>query len=33
MKGNPLDDVTTLERVVFVMKGGAVFKDTLKDAR
>jgi len=33
VKGNPLDDVTTLERVVFVMKGGAVFKDTLKDAR
>jgi imidazolonepropionase-like amidohydrolase len=33
VKGNPLDDVTTLERVVFVMKGGAVFKDALKDAR
>ena len=27
VRGNPLDDVTTLERVVFVMKGGTVFKD------
>ena len=26
VSGNPLEDVTTLQRVVFVMKGGAVFK-------
>jgi imidazolonepropionase-like amidohydrolase len=26
VKGNPLDDVSTLERVTFVMKGGVVFK-------
>lgn len=26
VRGNPLDDVTTLERVVFVMKGGEVFR-------
>ena len=26
VKGNPLEDITTLERVTFVMKGGAVFK-------
>ena len=26
VKGNPLDDVTTLEHVLFVMKGGEVFK-------
>ena len=24
--GNPLEDVTTLEHVAFVMKGGAVYK-------
>ena len=26
VEGNPLDDVTRLERVAFVMKGGAVVK-------
>jgi len=26
--GDPLKDVTTLERVKFVMKGGVVYKDT-----
>ena len=26
VKGDPLEDVTTLERVVFVMKGGVVYK-------
>lgn len=29
VSGNPAADVTTLERVSFVMKGGQVFKDTL----
>jgi imidazolonepropionase-like amidohydrolase len=28
--GDPTKDVTVLERVGFVMKGGKVFKDTLK---
>ncbi len=28
VEGNPLEDVTTLERVRFVMKGGQVVKDT-----
>ena len=27
VRGNPLEDVTTLERVVFVMKGGVVFRE------
>ena len=26
VKGDPLSDVTTLQKVVFVMKGGVVFK-------
>jgi imidazolonepropionase-like amidohydrolase len=26
--GNPLQDVTLLERVAFVMKGGVVYKNT-----
>jgi imidazolonepropionase-like amidohydrolase len=25
--GNPLDDITELQRIVFVMKGGSVYKD------
>jgi imidazolonepropionase-like amidohydrolase len=28
VEGNPLDDITTLERVKFVMKGGLVYKNT-----
>lgn len=30
VSGNPLDDVTVLENVEFVMKGGVVYKDTIK---
>ena len=26
VEGNPLEDVTTLENVLFVMKGGVVYK-------
>jgi imidazolonepropionase-like amidohydrolase len=29
VSGNPLADVTTLEHVGFVMKGGVVYKDTV----
>jgi imidazolonepropionase-like amidohydrolase len=25
--GNPLDDITSVRRVVFVMKGGTVFRN------
>jgi imidazolonepropionase-like amidohydrolase len=32
VKGDPLQDITELERVVFVMKGGDVFKNTLGGA-
>jgi imidazolonepropionase-like amidohydrolase len=28
--GDPLKDITELERVKFVMKGGAVFKNDLR---
>jgi imidazolonepropionase-like amidohydrolase len=31
--GDPLDDVTELERVRFVMKGGEIYKDELADTR
>jgi imidazolonepropionase-like amidohydrolase len=31
--GDPLKDVTELERVTFVMKGGVVYKDEHRDAR
>ncbi len=33
VRGNPLTDVTTLERVAWVMKGGAVTKDALGIAK
>ena len=33
VRGNPLVDVATLERVAWVMKGGVVFKDALGIAR
>ncbi len=33
VRGNPLEDVTTLERVAWVMKGGVVTKDALRIAR
>jgi imidazolonepropionase-like amidohydrolase len=29
VRGNPLEDITEVERVVFVMKGGAVYRDEL----
>ena len=28
VEGNPLDDITAVRRVVFVMKGGTVYKNT-----
>jgi imidazolonepropionase-like amidohydrolase len=28
--GNPLADITVMEKVVFVMKGGEVYKNTMK---
>lgn len=31
--GNPLQDITVLEKVVFVMKDGAVYKNEVKDNR
>jgi len=31
VKGNPLRDITVLENVAFVMKGGTVVKDETKD--
>ena len=27
MQGNPIDDITAVRRVVFVMKGGKVYKN------
>ena len=33
VRGNPLEDVTTLQRVAWVMKGGAVVKDALGIAK
>jgi imidazolonepropionase-like amidohydrolase len=30
VSGNPLEDITEMERVKFVMKGGAVYRDDLK---
>jgi len=32
VRGDPLRDITEMERVVFVMKGGLVFKDQLRPA-
>ena len=31
--GNPLDDITVLERVMWVMKGGEVYRDDLAEGR
>jgi imidazolonepropionase-like amidohydrolase len=33
MDGNPLEDITSVGRVVFVMKGGKVFEDLAHDAK
>jgi imidazolonepropionase-like amidohydrolase len=30
VSGNPLEDITEMERVKFVMKGGAVYRNELK---
>jgi imidazolonepropionase-like amidohydrolase len=30
--GNPIEDITTLERVPFVMKGGLVVKDEISSS-
>jgi len=31
--GNPLDDITAMRRVVFVMKGGQVYKNVAPPPR
>ena len=31
LDGDPLKDITTVRRVVFVMKGGVVYKDAPRD--
>jgi imidazolonepropionase-like amidohydrolase len=31
--GNPLEDITALQRVVFVMKGGRVYKNVAATAQ
>ena len=28
--GNPLEDITALERVIFVMKGGEIFRNDVQ---
>jgi imidazolonepropionase-like amidohydrolase len=33
VRGDPLSDITLLDRVLFVMKGGAVLKDERKAVR
>jgi imidazolonepropionase-like amidohydrolase len=33
LDGNPLKDITAVRRVVFVMKGGIVYKNAVRDAR
>ena len=30
VQGNPLDDITAVRRVVFVMKGGVVYKNAAR---
>ncbi len=33
VEGNPLDDITILEKVKFVMKDGVVYKNELKQTK
>jgi imidazolonepropionase-like amidohydrolase len=30
VEGNPIDDITAVRRVVFVMKGGTVYRNTAR---